>query len=47
VAALPEAGSFGDTAGGKVVTYMKKITIRRTGSIKLTTSAAAYTNSGC
>jgi hypothetical protein len=32
----------GETAGGKVVTTMKKITIRKTGSIKLTTSVAGY-----
>jgi hypothetical protein len=31
-----EAGCFGDTAGGKGVKDMKKITIRKSGSIKLT-----------
>jgi hypothetical protein len=34
-----DAGCFGDTAGGKGVKRMKKITIRKTGSIKLTSSA--------
>jgi len=34
-----EAGCFGDTAGGKGVERMKKITIRKTGSIKLTSPA--------
>lgn len=34
-----EAGCFGDTAGGKGVKDMKKITIRKSGSIKLTSGA--------
>jgi hypothetical protein len=37
-----EAGCFGDSAGGKEVKGMKKIAIRKTGSIKLTSSAAIY-----
>jgi len=40
-----EAGCFGDTAGGKEVRGMKKIAIRKTGSIKLTSSAALYCSS--
>jgi hypothetical protein len=44
---VARAGSLSDSAGGKVVKRMKKITIRKTGSIKLTSSAGAYTNSGC
>jgi hypothetical protein len=38
-----EAGCFGDTAGGKEVKHMKKIAIRKAGSIKLTSSAPTYT----
>jgi len=42
-----EAGCFGDTAGGKEVKHMKKIAIRKAGSIKLTSSAADYIPCTC
>jgi len=42
-----EAGCFGDTAGGREVKGMKKIAIRKTGSVKLTSSAALYCSACC
>lgn len=42
-----KAGCFGDTAGGKGVKHMKRITIRKTGAIKLTSACICPYNPLC